>query len=270
MHPRRRFTIFFQFLVALALVAGIAIVGVAQTPREVSPEAKRDTASHKNPRPAPRYSRDKAEAGAGWLILDGQLVPGPYDVIISDSIIKVNGIAVVSVPPPSEKKCADSASIARHQFFSTLNDSFRTWVPAVGFDTACQRTLSLAQSLPEIDSAYMLSESAIRYWIHGDKWGEVMMLEPPREPFQTPEERLQDNLRFLGGRLKMHLTSGSLVIMQQGRHKIVSWPRSKIVLEQLQKIAATIPDLKARTDAVLEIIHDRRYAQVIAERFMQK
>ena len=269
MRSERHFAMLAAFFAALIFMAADAATGLAQT-TGIPTTAEKDSTTGKKVRPAPRYPRDTAEAGAGWLILDGRLVPGPYDMVISDSIIKVNGIAVVSVPPPSENKSVDSASIARHQFSSTLGDSFSTWVHVVGFDTACQRTLSLAQSLPEIDSAYMLSESAIRYWIHGDKWGEAMMLEPPREPLQTPEERLQDNLRFLGGRLKMHLTSGSLVIMQQGRYKTVSWPRSKIVLEQLQKIAATMPDLKARTDAVLEIIHDRRYAQAIAERFMQK
>ena len=272
MHTTRRFTIIFRLFIAFVLMVGTASIGVAQTLRQVSPEAKGDTASHKHPRPAPRYSRYPADTVTGQLILDGKLIPGPYEIIIQDSTIRVNGIIALALPKgprQAEQRTdieIDSNVMAKYKVDEAFARAFRNWETERGFDTACTLAVGYMRRQPLVDSAYWMGPGAFCVFYEGDRDPNVFELYPHMDPEPPDPNRWQKVLEFVAGGLKGALHDGSLVIMQNGQCWPISPPKRMTVLKQLQDIVASEPDMEKRIAAIKKIVRDERSAKAIAEK----
>ncbi len=207
--------------------------------------------------------------GNGWLILNGEYIPGPYEVTITDSTVLVNDLIALSKPEPGEKRVVDSSTTAQHTLLNELSDSFHVWIDAVGVDTARQKCLRFMQKQSSVADAYIKNGERLRFTFKNEKYEEGMWLKPAKTPSVEREARLRGNLQAYGKRLQSRLNSGSLVILQGGRYRDVLYPRSKTVFKQLKEIATDVPDREDRVSAILEIIRRRSLAETIADKFFQ-
>lgn len=273
MYPRRKLAIILQLLAVIVLVTGTASIGVAQTPREVSPEAKKDTASQKHSRPAPRYPRDTAKVGTGWLIVNGEFIAGPYEVVVGDSNIKINGFPVYPGFRPEHRPSAevDSNIIARFQLSEAFWPAFRSWVKEQGQQAACEQAVGFMLAQPIIDTAYLAGPCDLRVVYRN--WPERTVrfdLEPPMEFEPQPDGWQHQFMERRVARLRQALTHKGLVISQDGRFAVTDAPAAEQKLKKLQEIVSTLSSLPERIVALSEIIPDRTAAEAIARRFRQE
>jgi len=212
---------------------------------------------------------------AGWLIFDGELIPGPYDIVIEDDCIKVNGRSYMAPPePPKQTKEVpyDSNAVAVHNLLNRAEDTFYTYQSAAGLQVAQERTLASLRNEKLVDSAYF---SGLGLWLmlHYPPEKEetipfiLMLAEQRPAPPQPYTERRREILEDRAQSLRGWLSNGNLVILRgvQGLYVINSM-KARETLEKLRAIVASTPDMETRTAAIRKIIHDDRMAKAIAER----
>jgi len=213
---------------------------------------------------------------AGWLIFDGELIPGPYDIVIEDDCIKVNGrshlarVKQPKPPKPTHKTPYDSKALTEIGTINLIQDSFPVWRTQVGSEHAQTRALAMANMVETVDSADFISETAMKIIFHRtpEPIPYIIMLNPDvaRDSHSLEETHwgiLQNRAQSLRG----WLSNGNLVILQdvQGLYVINSM-KARETLEKLRAIVTSTPDMDTRIAAVRKIIHDDRMAKAIAER----
>jgi len=206
----------------------------------------------------------KGDTLTGWLILDGELIPGPYEVVIKDSSIEVNGIVVVS-PPKNLESLTEEEKYAAEQ------------ERQMKFHDGCDSVL------------FEQGEIAARIWSieFGMKYPPIIKPEPPKDTYccesipisllpesygPTIEEMegiFEKNLQRRGRELRVSLTNGSLVIGARGRwlKRPIPYPRSKYIIDEFTRICTKIPDLAERAHAIEGVINLDFQAALIALRF---
>lgn len=206
----------------------------------------------------------------GWLILNGKLIPGPYDIVIEDGKIKINGLGIAPSPKPRKVITVDPSAVARHQVYEAFWAAFRTWVAEEGLEVARQRALEFMQAQPIVEKAYLASESDLQVLFQGEKYEVTVSLEPPRESPLSPEEARQQFLEDYVGSLRYWLTHGTLVILNEGVLMVTPPSEGEATLKKLREIVVTKADLEERLSAIREIIPDKAMAKAIAERLSQE
>ena len=206
----------------------------------------------------------------GWLILNGKLIPGPYDIVIEDGKIKINGLGIAPSPKPRKVITVEPNTAAQHQVFVAFREAFNMWVAEEGLEIARQRALEFMQAQPIVEKAYLASESDLRVLFRGEKYEERVYLHPPRKSPLSPEEVRQQFLEDRVESLRYWLTHGTLVILNEGVLMATPPAEGEATLKKLQEIVATKADVDERLSAIREIIPDKEMAKAIAERLSQE
>jgi hypothetical protein len=210
----------------------------------------------------------------GWLILDGEYIPGPYEFEVTDSAILINGLIVVAPPPKAKEtkeKTYDSVAVARSRLEKAFLDSLANWRTWFGLDSAGHLAENFMLNQAVIETAFLASETDLRVSFRGyqyeERWN-LASLVP--ESSEDKKSKLRDRLEIISDRIKAYLFNAGLVLMQDGRFTGIGHPRSAVVFDELKEIAETIPDLDQRIEAVERATGDRKRARKIAEHFMQQ
>ncbi len=258
-------------LLALFLVISMTGICAAQTTENNADDSTVGT------RPVPEITGERLPSaskykGEGWFILDGELIPGPYVVTITDSTIAVNGILVVSKPePPETTIVVDPKATAQHNLLNEMRDSFFVWIDRVGIETARDNCVDFMLTQPIVASACLVPVAQMKLQFRDKKHEEYISLQRPPEHLESKEQRLQENVEKLGRLIERDLTSGTLVLMQQGGggYWAILHPRSQKIIKQLKEIAESEFNREKRLSAIREIIPRMEYAAPLADRFMQ-
>jgi len=263
---------------ALAIVATLISSGLSQSTGKGKSWASNKSDSARQARRAAMKESDKVNKDTltGWLILDGELIPGPYEVVvvIQDSSILVNGIVAVSPAPQSEPIVVDSKYVAHHTFAAEQNVGYDSVYIKKGEAAAKKWAYEFSQNHPLVDTVYYSRGGDLVIKFVDEKYEEHITFLPPAEKLpnhEEMEEMFRKNLQSIGERLRGSLSHGSLVIKSS-----ISWggatipfPRSKLVIDELKRICATISDLEERVAAIKKVIGNDDQAQLIAERFLK-
>jgi hypothetical protein len=156
------------------------------------------------------------ESTEGWLILNGELIPGPYDIVIEDDNIKINGLDITASPQPQKVITVEPSTKAQHAVYEALREAFPNWVASDGLDAARLRALEYVKAQPIVENVYMDAESDLRVLFKGEKYEDRIFLDPPIEDQPSPKEVRQNLLNDYLNSLKYWLTNGCLVIINEG------------------------------------------------------
>ena len=266
-----------RLFIALTLVAALAAFCLAQRAETTKPTRRGEIDSVEQARRAAKRAAQE-EPTTGWLILDGKLIPGPYEIVIEDDCIKINGLPYMErrkPPEPTEKEEIDSIAITEHNLLNLLQDSFPIWHTEDGPEVAQQRALELMNGSELVDTAYFGSRLDLRVVFHGKRW--------PREPAHIllqseivsmpPYEEVRKGiLKLRASQLRGWLNRGCLVMTKSsgGTIKSIQPRKAQIILNELQRIATTIPGLESRIAAVKEVISYDTMAELIAKEFVSE
>ncbi len=272
MEQKRMLSVVSQLVIAVALVAAMAAFGLSQTPEKTDATLTNTEDSLRQARRAKlkELSKAKRDTITGWLILDGELIPGPYDVVITDNSILVNGLVVVAPPPKQENIAVDPKYVAHHELSIEMHTGYDSVYVEKGGGEAQKWVYEFLQNHPLVDTVYPSKFADLAYKFVDDKYpNHVTFLPPEDENAPTREEILKETLQWYGARLGGSLSHGSLVIRARGSGggTTIPFPRSRLKMDELIRIAATIPDLEERVAAIKKTIGNNDQARLIAERF---
>lgn len=259
-----------QLVMAVAMVAVMGAYGLSQTPEKMDATPKSAIDSAKEARRAAARAIEEARSSTGWLILDGKLIPGPYDIVLEDDCIKINGLPYMAPKPPEPTEDIEIPEyiIKQHAISNAMVDTFYKSFPVVGLDSARSIACSFAESQTEVDSTRVYSPRHIEVFF---EWSSIPMhyLLLPADPPEPHEKVRKEVLEHGASSLRGWLTHGCLVITKSTGGYIESRqpPRAGEILKELRRIAATIPDLQERIAAVKKIIHHDGMAEAIAREF---
>lgn len=276
MKLRSVFLVVCPLILALAITAGLPSPASAQQAEKAgqtrldSLHARREAYSAK----AREWQDDTTSARTGWLILDGRSVSGPYEVVVvqEDSTILVNGIIAISPAPQPESIEPDPTDIACHTVIEKMGKGYDSVYTEKGTAVAQRWAFEFLREQPVVDSVYYSKwgELAIKFVDH--EYPMYVVPPPPGEKPPTPvemEEMFKENLQSMADRLRGSLSHGSLVIKgsRSWGGTTISYPQSRFIMEELEKITTSISDLDKRVAAIKEILGNDDQVQLIAERF---
>jgi len=259
-----------RLVIAVVLVTVMAAFGLSQPVGKTDSTEKSAIDSTKEARRAAAKAVEEARSSTGWLILDGKLIPGPYDIIIEDDCIKINGLPYMAPKPPEPTEDIEIPEyiIKQHAISNAMLDTFENSFPHVGFDSARSIARSFAESQPEVDSTRLYSPRDIEVffeWSSIPKHHWLLPVDPPEPHEKVRKDVLEQRAKQLQG----WLSRGCLVITKStgGYMESRQPPRAGEILKELRRIAATIPDLQERIAAVKEVVHHNGMAEAIAREF---
>jgi hypothetical protein len=205
-------------------------------------------------------------APTGWLILDGRLIPGPYDVAIVDDGIRIDGLSIEPPPGPAVPITVTPEIVAQHEVLESLSAALQKWTKEGGAEAACTHALEFMRSQALVEEVVLHSETSLRVLFRGVKYPEYVDLSasPPDEPSleRVRAEYLDDQARAL----RYWLTHGSLVIFNRGVLMATPTTEGAAMLKQLRDLVARNDDVDVRAAAVGVLIPEPGMARAIAER----
>lgn len=210
----------------------------------------------------------EAQEPKGWLILEGKLIPGPYDVRTLKSEIQINGKNIRKPRKPAVSIAVNPSAAAVHQVVQTLRAALRTWVLEDGAVVARERALEFMESQPLVDDVRFHSDTHLRVIFRGEEVPEYINLHVRSQPGLSKEQVRAQYLESQVKALKYWLTHGALVILNEGVLMATPPGEGEATVQQLQEMAASETDLDRRAAAIGELIPDREMAKAIAERLL--
>jgi len=205
----------------------------------------------------------------GWLILEGKLISGPYDVRIVEGLLEINGNKIEKPVKPVVSIAVNPSVAARHQVLETLRTALETWVAEEGPAPAREYALAFMQSQPLVEDVRFHSDTHLRVVFRGEEHAEYVDLSTPSETQVSPEQVRAQYLESQAKALKYWLTHGSLVILQEGVLMATAPAEGERTLTQLREIVGSTKDVDIRAASIREIIPDRGMAKAIAEQLLQ-
>jgi hypothetical protein len=161
MERRRLFAVVAQLVITAALVAAMAAFALSQTPEQAGSAKESALDSAKQARSAMmremrELSKARKDTITGWLIVDGEYIPGPYDVEVAqeDSSILVNGIVVTSPAPQPEPIAVDPKYGAQHRFSTEQNIGYDSVYQEKGEAAAKRWVYEFTRNHPLIDTVF--------------------------------------------------------------------------------------------------------------------
>lgn len=276
MERKRLFSVVVRLVIAAGVVAGIGTFGLSQTPEKMdaTPTSSEDSLRQVRRAKLKELAHARKDTITGWLIVDGEYIPGPYEVVVvqQDSSILVNGIVATAPAPQPQPTAIDPKYIAQEELRKERNAGFDSVYTEKGEGAAKRWVFEFLQNHPLVDTVYAseLADLAVRYV--GDEYEDHITFSPPEEKPPTREEMeemFKKNLQRRGDGLRGSLSHGSLVIKSS-----ISWggmtipyPDSKLKMDELIRITSTIPDMGERVAAIRKIIGNNNHTRLIAERF---
>jgi len=258
----------------LAIVATLISSGLSQSTGKGKSATDNKSDSARKARRAAMKESDKVNKDTltGWLILDGRLIPGPYEVVIKDSSVEVNGIVAVSPPQRQEPVAVDPKCVAHHELMMQADAGYDSIYAEKGEGAAKKWYFEFLQKQPLVDSIYVSRHGALTVKFQDEKYAEEVFFAPREKDAPTREEMFKKNLQWFGEGLRGSLNHGSLVIKSSkiGGGQTIPFPESKLVIDELKRISATIPDLEERVAAIKDVIGNNDQARLIAERFLRE
>jgi hypothetical protein len=268
------FRVVTRLVLAMSVVAIMATSGLSQTPDHTEATRTSEEDSLRRARQAKLHELSKArkDTCTGWLILDGRLIPGPYDFVLEDDCIRINGLPYMAPTPPEPKREVPQHISDQHAASRGILNTFHNAVPKVGVDSARALALAYALSQSILDTAYFFSSDRLEIIPHGESWPGFIWLRPILDSPRSSEDVRNERLQHAVSDLKKWLNHGWLVLTRSrgGYLEARKPPRAGETVKELQRIAATVPDLQERIAAVKEIVHDDAMAEVIAREFERK
>ncbi|MFL6232723.1 MAG: hypothetical protein ACJ76N_06280 [Thermoanaerobaculia bacterium] len=253
-----RFTL--SFTMALLLGAAAVRSGSAQLPPPPSPAPVCGA-----PATDPTVPPKPEPAIQGWLILHGQLVPGPYTVTVTNDTVAVNGY-LFSQPAASSTASLDTGShAAQFQQFWSL---WRSWCSSMDLASATQQAVAWWQAAPGVMSAALVAPGSadlqVRFTDSVDP--EIHSLQIPDDPQPVDQVRAQ-TLSELAQEVDEGLSFGRLLIVEdEGRIFAAAAGESADLVAQIEQISA-LPTANDRYQALRAILPDERMATSIAQNF---
>jgi hypothetical protein len=206
-----------------------------------------------------------APAVQGWLILHGQLIPGPYTVTVANDSVAVNGY-LFSQPAASSTGTLDTGSHAAtfQQFWSLWPE----WCAGGDLAGATQQAVAWWQAAPGVASAVLVAGGSadLQVQFTDSPDSETVSLQLPDDP-QSPDQVRAQTLSDLAEEVADDLAYGRLLIVEDEGHTFSpAAGESADLLAQIEQIAA-LPTVDARTQALLAILPDAQMASSIAQSF---
>jgi len=251
-------------VVSAPLTAAVSAVAGASVEPEVYGRSAGAGAGERGPEvPGSGVVSDGAE---GWLILDGELIAGPYEVVTSEEGVFVNGRAVHRPSAGAEAVPAETGGSETHDLLVSFRGAYRTWYEELGPEAARTMALEFMSAQPIVDHARLESDTSLSVRFRGRQHDErVSLLAPPAE--DVPCEATQRQFATdLGASLEYWLSSGCLVVLQQGAGFVTPPLEGAAALARMREILATETDFEARVEAVRGVIPDSKMARAIVER----
>ncbi len=234
---------------------GLAIVSVVGDSTNVEPKRQHSA------RPTP---------GPGWLILNGRLINPPYEVIRKNDTILVNGLQVYpKIRTAKNTTERPSAAVRRiWELGKEFNGKFSEWVERYDQDSLAKLALKFYRDSPLIDSAFLESSQLLA--IYYSDWPELEVLvdlDPPKmDP--PPEGWAQTSFERRRKRIESALNYRALVIFQNGLSRIIPFPRSEKVYNEIRQILASTEGLTEQAKRILPFVSDQEMADSIAINFL--
>ncbi len=227
------------------------------------------------------HSQDSIYEGTGWLIHDGQLIPGPYDVVVEDSIILVNNQHIYPRPRPIPKDTTEIDPDIRA--ISKLSDRFwdilPIWIDSLGRDGAFQRAVEFMLSQEIVDTAYLTANTGtkgpadmrVSYNV-GTDFEIPFDLDSYRNMITKSETEgwYQSHLLKRAREIDYLLSHTGLVFSQNGTIRWVRAPRGKSQLAEIKAILGSTTDNRERVTAIRDIVIDKEIAEAIARNFLNE
>lgn len=210
-----------------------------------------------------------ADTTTGWLILYGELVSPPYEIVVEDSNIFINGLPYYRRPKPSKTRESrlDSTGKSVYELDRKFWPLFRTHVEQEGMEAARIWASEYIGSHPVVDTAYFIAPSDLLVEYRGVGFKTIYELELRSRP-KSPEGHFGKTLKFRAKVLAAALDQKSLVILNGGARSVIHAPDGEKRFIML-KDAAKIVDFRARFSTIKSIVGDSAIATSIAENFMR-
>ncbi len=249
-----------SFTIVLLLGAAAVRSGSAQFPPPPGPSPV-----CKAPATDPTVAPAPEPAVQGWLILHGQLVPGPYTVTVANDTVAVNG-HLFSQPTASSTASLDTG---RHTaLFQQFWSLWQGWCSAMDLASAAQQAVAWWQMAPGVASAALVAGGVADLRVHftDSPDPETLYLRVPDDP--QPVDQVRAQILFeLAQEVDEDLSYGRLLIVEDEGH-IFSPAAGKGagLVAQIEQIS-TLSTAEARYQALLAILPDARMATSIAQSF---
>jgi len=217
------------------------------------------------------YRRRGDVEAPGWLILDGRLIPGPYNIEVYDSFIAVNGLRVYPKKPPEidTTRPISPEVMERIRVSDSLWTAVPVWLADGGMEEAERRAVEYMQGQPIIDTAYIEEPGRMFVVYHGRSRGVYFALGSVLDNHESPAGWPRELMEHEAGYLQVALNHQGLAISHDGQLAYRRFPDGPLVFARLQEICTTIPDIESRFELIREMIKNDKMARGLAERFMQ-
>jgi len=220
---------------------------------------------------------DSTYEGTGWLIHNGQLIPAPYEVVVHDSSITINGLHVYPKirPEPKDTIEIDSSIRAMARLSDEFWELFPLWIDSLGRELAFKRAVAFMQDHEIVDTAYLVEPGqkgpgdmkvVYKTW-HGHEVAFDLESSTSVKFAPQPEGWQRELLEKRARGLQHYLTHRGLVISQGGQIRKTHAPLSEWKLAEIREIVGSVTDLDERISAVQEIVGSKKMATAIAKHF---
>ena len=206
----------------------------------------------------------------GWLILRGELIPGPYQAEIVNHHVTLNGRSIDAPLGSAGSPAIDPAHTAREKLFQQFQIAWERSLKLEALSAAQRDALSFWKSSPLVASAEFSSASTAELLVLfcGQQVPDHVALIAPDSSLPPPDETRDENLRAWASSLQEALSRGRLVVVQgEGHSFIAPAGEGEELLRKLREIVATVSDSEERFKAVRKLVPDDGMARDIAERF---
>ena len=199
-----------------------------------------------------------------WLIVDGAIVPGPYEIIVLEDGIEINGRRLLEPAAPASPITVSARTKAQHQAIEAVHMVFPLWAAEDGEAAASAAAVMYMLAQREVVEAEFVSPHTLRVKFRGERYDEFVTLES--HPAEVPPEQVrQSYLQDQGEALDHWLHNGALVIMQGSVLMATPEREGKTLLSKLVAIIRSDLTPLARLDAIDDLLPDGDMANAIAQ-----
>lgn len=209
-----------------------------------------------------------ADSNPGFLILNGEFIDPPYEIVLEGTTLTVNGKST-EAPPPAKPKApivVDSLAKARIKAESEHAGLFRTWCREYGIEEAQKRSLAYWEASPFAEYAYFKHDFVLRIKFRGKSFEEELWLYSTPKPSITPEQRRRQWRESEAVMLQRALSQGDLVVKMGGFERLFHQPRAAAVLDTIKTILNGSLDSRQKVSEIRRFIPHQRAAELIIER----
>lgn len=207
------------------------------------------------------------DSNPGYLILNGEFINSPYEIVLEAGALTVNGIDTAPLPlQPKGTILVDSLTREKARAFDEHGRLFQAWCRDFSRKEAQQRSYAYWQASPLVEKVYWKSETVLAIKYKGDPYEEEIWLHTWK--VMEPDLAMHDlrSKEMTAVKLQRGLSQGDLVVKYGGFLQMIHRPRAKIVLDSIKTILSGSLDEEQKILELQKFIFHRGAVELIIER----